>query len=424
MTEEFLQYLWKFRLYKPGLSLVSGEPLEIIHPGEQNFDSGPDFFNTRIRIGETIWAGNTEIHIRASDWYRHNHQEDKSYDNVILHVVLDNDLPVIRGNGEIIPAIEINGKYDTGMYERYQGFMQNRQWIPCAGLIGDVDAFEKDAWLERLLVERLARKESLISDALNQNHNDWHETFYRSLARAFGFKLNADAFEALAKSLPLQYIGKHKDNLLQVEALLFGQAGLLSEELTEQYAQTLWHEYKFLRKKFGLKPVDGHLWRFMRLRPSNFPTVRIAQFAMLTHQSAGLLSRLLEAENTGQLLQLLDVGCSGYWGTHYQFGKVSAFRRKRLGQDSAILLVVNTVVPFMFALGRQKDNQAVKDRALRFLQELPGEVNSITKRWALLGLNINTSAHSQALIELKNNYCDLKKCLNCRIGNKLIRTAG
>jgi hypothetical protein len=423
MTEEFLQYLWKFRLYKHGMTLVSGEPFEIIHPGEQNFDSGPDFFNTRIRIGDTIWAGNAEVHIRASDWLRHNHQADKSYSNVIVHVVYENDLPVTREDGHPIPAVVVKGNYDSGMFERYRGFMQNRQWIPCAGLIANVNDFEKEAWLERLLIERLARKERNIADALKLNLNDWHETFYRSLARAFGFKLNADAFEALAKSIPQQYLAKHKDSLLQVEALLFGQAGLLSEELTDQYSQTLWHEYTFLRKKFQLKPINGHLWRFMRLRPSNFPTVRIAEFAMLIHLSAELLSKLLESQNTLQLLKLLDVGCSEYWLTHYQFGKSSPSREKRLGSDSAILLVINTVVPFMFALGRQKDDQLLKDKALQLMMDLPGEVNSITKKWTSLGMNVNTAAKSQALIELKNNYCDLKKCLNCRIGNTLIRKA-
>ncbi|MEI6748967.1 MAG: DUF2851 family protein [Bacteroidota bacterium] len=421
MNEEFLQYLWKFRLYKPGLALVTGESLEIIHPGEQNFDSGPDFFNTRIRIGDTIWAGNTEIHVKASDWFRHNHQSDKSYANVILHVVLENDLPVTRADGHPISTIEVKGNFDEGMYERYRDFMQNRQWIPCAGQIAVVEAFDKDAWLERLLIERLVRKENYIAETLKLNQNDWHETFYRSLARSFGFKLNADAFETLAKSLPLKYLEKNKGNLLQVEALLFGQAGLLTEELTDQYAQTLFHEYSFLRKKFRLYPIDGHLWRFMRLRPSNFPTIRIAQFAMLVHQSAGLLSKLLDAVDISELLRLLDVGCSGYWQDHYQFNKPSSIREKKLGQNSAILLIINTVVPFMFALGRQKDDQALKDKALHLLQDLPGEVNSITKKWAALGMDVSTAAQSQALLELKNSYCNLKKCLNCRIGNTLIR---
>jgi hypothetical protein len=421
MTEEFLQYLWKFRLYKPNLTLVTGEPLEIIHPGEQNSDAGPDFFNTRIRIGDTIWAGNAEVHIRASDWQRHNHQLDKSYNNIILHIVYENDLPVLRKDGQPIPTIEVIGQYDTRMFERYRSFMQNRQWIPCARLIAEVSDFEKDAWLESVLVGRLARKEKLIADILKQNQNDWHETFYRSLARAFGFKLNADAFEAMAKSLPQQYLGKHKDNLLQLEALLFGQAGLLSEEFTDQYAQTLWYEYTFLRKKFSLEPINGHLWRFMRLRPSNFPTIRIAQFAMLIHQSAGLLSKLLEAGSKMQLFQLLDAGCSEYWQTHYTFNKPSPTKEKKLGQNSAVLLIINTLVPFMFALGRLKDDQSLKDRALQLLQDLPGEVNSITKKWVTLGVDAKTAAQSQALIELKNNYCDLKKCLNCRIGNALIR---
>ena len=421
MTEEFLQYLWKYRLYKPGLSLVSGEPLEVIHPGEQNFDEGPDFFNARIRLGHTIWAGNAEVHIRASDWQRHDHDVEKNYGNVVLHVVYENDYPVTRANGEIIPAVELRDQFDMAMFERYRGFMQNRQWIPCEGLIGSVSAFEKEIWLERLLIERLERKEAGIAAALKLNQNDWHETFYRSLGKAFGFKLNADAFESLTKSLPQQYLDKHKDNLMQVEAMLFGQAGLLGEDLSGQYAQTLWHEYKYLRKKFQLQPINGHLWRFMRLRPSNFPTVRIAQFAMLIHQSSALLSQLLEIENTSKLLQLLDTDCSEYWHTHYHFGKSSPPKSKHMGEASAISLVINTVVPFMFALGRQKDDQPMKDKALQLLQDLPGEDNSITKHWTALTMDNSSAANSQALIELKNNYCDLKKCLNCRIGNVLIR---
>jgi hypothetical protein len=421
MTEEFLQYLWKYRLYKPGLSLVTGEPLEVIHPGDQNFDEGPDFFNARIRLGNTIWAGNAEVHIRASDWQKHNHDVEKNYGNVVLHVVYENDYPVSRANGEIIPAVELRNQFDLAMFERYHGFMQNKQWIPCEGLLATVSSFEKEAWLERLLVERLEHKEDLITVALKQNQNDWHETFYRSLARAFGFKLNANAFELLAKSLPQHNLGKHKDNLMQVEALLFGQAGLLSEELTEQYAQTLRHEYIYLRKKFQLQPIGGHLWRFMRLRPSNFPTLRIAQFAMLIHQSSGLLSQLLEIEDTAKLLRLLDTGCSEYWLTHYSFGKTSAPRLKHLGEASVFSLVINTVVPFMFAMGKQKDNQLLKDKAFQLLHDLPGEENSITRHWTSLGMDNSSAANSQALIELKNNYCDFKKCLNCRIGNVLIR---
>ncbi len=421
MTEEFLQYVWKYRLYKPGLSLASGEPVDVIHPGEQNFDEGPDFFNTRIRLGQTIWAGNAEVHIRASDWLRHDHHVEKNYGNVVLHVVYENDYQITRSDGELIPAVELRGQFDMSMFERYRGFMQNKQWIACEGVLGNVSAFEKDNWLERLLIERLERKENIITDALQFTGNDWHETFYRLLARAFGFKINAEPFELLAKSLPQKYLGRHKDNLLQLEALLFGQAGMLAEELTGQYTQTLWHEYKYLKRKFQLRPISGHLWRFMRLRPSNFPTVRIAQFAMLIHQSSGLLSQFLETGDTEELLKLLDTNCSDYWQTHYQFSKASPPKNKHMGQASAISIVINTVVPFMFALGKQKDDQALRDKALQILQNLPGEVNSITKHWTQLGMDNSSAAKSQALIELKNNYCDFKKCLNCRIGNVLIR---
>ena len=421
MTEEFLQYLWKYRLYKPGLSLVNGEPMEVIHPGEQNFDEGPDFFNTRIKLGNTIWAGNAEVHIRASDWQRHEHDIEKNYGNVVLHVVYENDYRVERANGEIIPAVELRNMFDMAIFERYRDFMQNRRWIACESLLDNVTSFEKESWLESLLVERLERKETALTDDLRRNKNDWHETFYYSIARGFGFKLNSDAFGMLAKSLPLQCLGKHKDNLIQLEALLFGQAGLLSEELTDQYAQTLWHEYQYLRKKFQLQPMNGHLWRFMRLRPSNFPTIRIAQFAMLIHQSSGLLSQILEIRDTIKLVKLLDTDCSDYWHTHYRFDKSSARKTKHIGEASAVSLVINTVVPFMFALGRQKDDQELKDKALQILMELPGEMNAITRKWVSFGMENNSAADSQALIELKNIYCDFKKCLNCRIGNALIR---
>jgi hypothetical protein len=421
MTEEFLHYIWQYRLYKPELVLQTGEKVDVIHPGTHNTDSGPDFFNARIRIGETIWAGNIEIHIMSSDWKRHNHEQDKSYDNVVLHVVWRDDLPVFRIDGTAIPTLELDGLYNENSWKKYLHFMASKQWIPCDSMILSVDPFVRDAWFERVLVERLERKALQVELILSVTNNDWAQTFYRLLARNMGFKLNNQAFEMLAKSLPFQFLSKHADDLFQVEAMVFGQAGLLGGSFTEEYPNRLKKEYEFLKKKFNLTPVDAHLWRFMRLHPGNFPTLRLAQFAAIIHHSSSIIGELFNSNDVAAYRELFGAEASDYWKTHYTFGKLSEPKRKTLGLSSIDLLIINLVAPILVAYGRWKNDTAMIEKAVDLLMQLKPENNTFTRKWAEIGISAGNAATSQSLIELKSQYCDNKKCLSCSLGNALLK---
>ena len=421
MTEEFLHYIWQYRLYKPDLELTTGEIVEVMHPGTHNLDSGPDFFNSKLRIGDTIWAGNVEIHILSSDWNRHMHQSDMSYDNVILHVVLHNDIPVFNHKGSPIPTLELDGRYNENSWKNYLRFMASRQWIPCEPMISKVDPFIRNAWFDRVLVGRLERKALEVEHVLSITQNDWAQTFYRLLARNMGFKLNNQAFEMLAQSLPYQFLAKHADNLFQVEAMVFGQAGLLEHAHTDAYPIKLKKEYEFLKSKFNLSPIDAHLWRFMRLHPGNFPTIRLAQFASIIHQSVSIVGNLFESNDVNTYRNLFTAKASEYWETHYTFDKLSARKKKTLGQSSADLLIINLVAPVLLAYGRRKNDTEITSRPVDLLMQLKGEDNSIIRKWALLGMDVSTAANTQALLELKTCFCDPKKCLECSIGNYLLK---
>ena len=421
MTEEFLHYIWQYRLYTPELMLQSGEVVEVIHPGLHNTDSGPDFFNAKIRIGDTTWAGNIEIHILSSDWKRHNHQLDQSYDNVILHVVWRDDAPVFNKKGLSIPTLELDGKYNDNAWRNYLRFMASRQWIPCGSMVSIVEPFIRNAWLDRLLVERLERKSIEVETILSFSNNDWAQTFYRLLARNMGFKLNNQAFEMLARSLPYQFLARHADNLFQVEAMVFGQAGLLGDDFSDDYPQKLKKEYEFLKLKFNLSPVDAHLWRFMRLHPGNFPTLRLAQFASIIHHSGSIISKLFDSNEISTYRKLFTAEASEYWRTHYVFDKPSAPRMKTLGHSSADLLIINLVAPVLLAYGRRRSDAEITSRPVDLLTQLKGEDNSIISKWARLGMDVSNAASTQSLIELKTQYCDNKKCLTCTLGNTLLK---
>lgn len=420
MNEDFLQFIWKHRLFHTkNLKTKDGLPVQVIHPGQQNFDAGPDFFNARIKIGKTTWAGNVEIHQKASDWYRHHHEQDAAYDNVVLHVVKVNDAEVKNSKGEIIECLELN--YPVHLEENYRQLLLSGQWIACAGRFREADTMALQIWFHSLMVERLQQKTAEIIFQLEQNHNDWNEVFYRFLARNFGFKTNAAPFELLVKALPLSVLGKHKNNLFQLEALLFGTSGLLNDELLgDDYFLALRKEFGFLYQKYKLKPLQSHLWKFLRLRPVNFPTVRLAQFAALVHQSSALFSTLIEEDGIENIHRLFNVEASEYWDTHYRFNKTSAKKKKKLGDSAFQNIMINTVVPFLFVYGEYHNRQALKDKALDFLERVPPENNSIVANWEKLGVEVRSAFDSQALIQLKNSYCVPKKCLQCRLGVKLI----
>jgi hypothetical protein len=423
IPEEFLQYVWENRLFNnEKLQTENGETVEIINVGKRNTDSGPDFFNAKIKIDNTIWVGNIEIHRFASDWDRHNHNTNAAYNNVILHVAEIIDKPVFRSNGEEIPAVVLH--YPAALKTNYHKLLDAKTWIACQSQFHKIDPIILQLGFNRLMVERLEDKTNEILIRLHQNNNDWNETFYQILARMFGFKVNAVPMEMLAKSLPVSILAKHKSSLFQLEALLFGNSGLLNDQLLgDDYYLNLRNEYSFLYKKYQLKGIESHLWKFMRLRPGNFPTVRISQFAALIHRSHGLFSRITEIEDLAELKKLFEVQASEYWNSHYSFNKNSTRNSvKELGGNSINTLIINIVIPFLFVYGEKQNKEYLKNRSLEFLELMPSEENSVIEKWKSMGVVSRSAFESQALLQLKNNYCERKKCLNCQIGVKLVKS--
>jgi hypothetical protein len=420
MTEEFLQFIWQQRLFEPaGMKTQTGEPVEVQQVGQLNTDSGPDFTNARIKIGDTLWAGNVELHLQSSDWFRHAHHTDKAYDNVILHAVGLNNAVIKRKNGEEIPVLEL--KFDGRLEQNYEALKANKSWIACETDISMVDPFIIHTWLDRLSVERLESKSDKLARLLNWFKGDWEEAFYCSLLTNLGYKINATPFEMLAKSLPLKILSLHRNNPLQTEALLFGQAGLLEGILFEDpYFGQLRKEYLFLQKKYQLKPLESHIWQFMRLRPVAFPTIRIAQFASFLSTVPGLFSFVIETRELSQIQSVFRAEPSAYWTSHYHFNKPSPASSKSMGADMINSIVINTVVPFLFAYGVAQGNQRYKDRALEFLEKSGAEDNTIIRHWAKRGMVPLNALHTQSLLQLKNVYCTGKKCLQCRIGNHIL----
>jgi len=375
----------------------------------------------KVKIGDTTWAGNIEMHVMSSDWIKHRHNNDEAYENVILHVVLEEDLVVYRSNAERLPCLELRKRIPLKLANTYQKLKNNEYWIPCQHHFFEVGDLAKNMWLDRMMIERLEQKTKLIELELARNQNDWEETFYWFLARNFGVKVNAEPFEWLAKSLPLKILTKHKNNLLQVEALLFGQAGLLETDFKDDYPNQLKKEYNFLRKKHQLQPINSVAWKFLRLRPANFPTIRIAQFARLIHQSVHLFSKILEITRVEEIEKLFKVELTDYWKDHYIFDKSSLPRNKSLGRTTIHLLIINTIAPFLFFYGSQRDIKEQRDKALRLLEQLPPETNKIISGWKQLGMKPCSAYDTQALIQLKNAYCNSSECMNCSIGNAILK---
>ena len=422
MREDFLHYLWRYKRFDfLNLQTTDNQPVEIIEVGEHNQNAGPDFLNARLRIGETLWAGNVEMHLNSSEWLAHKHHEDRAYDNVILHVVMDEDKIIFDQNKERLACLVLKPYITENLLGTYQQLLHNAHWIPCQHHFFTVSDMVKSSWQSRLLIERLEEKISVFEEAFYKNKQHWEETFYQALAKNFGVKINDLPFELLAKSLPLLTLAKHKDNLFQIEALLFGQAGMLEEDFEDDYPQRLQKEYNYLRKKLQIEPILASMWKFSKLRPGNFPTIRIAQFAMLVHQSVHLFSKIVETKNTKEIQNLFDVKLSDYWNEHYVFDKSSKKISKTLGKDTVNLLIINTIAPFLFLYGKIKNEDAYKDNAINFLEELAPEKNTIIEGWQDLGLTPNSAAETQALIQLKNKYCNAQKCTQCAIGIAIMK---
>lgn len=419
MKESILHYVWQNKLFTAhDLKTTDGEKLEIIDVGRNNTDAGPDFFNAKIRIGETLWAGNVEIHTCSTEWFKHSHQWDKTYDTVILHVVLRADSEVYRRDGDRIPQLELN--YPKQIEANYDHLFSIQKWIPCSDKINQVPSIFIQSFKSALLTERLEQKMNSIEQLLLENNQHWEEAFYITLARNFGFGTNSQAFESLAKSVSISILGKHKDNILQLEALLFGQAGLLNPDKVDDYSLRLKKEYDFLQLKYGLIPIEGSQWKLLRLRPDNFPHVRIAQFAALINTSKKLFSKVVENPQIEVIRKLFETEPSAYWKSSYLFAHKSTLHIKKLGAQSINGILINTVVPFLFCYASHKNNEELKSKVLQMLEDIPKENNSIINGWNNLGLASKTAYDSQALLQLKKQYCDLKKCLRCRIGLKVL----
>lgn len=419
--ERLLHYVWKHRLFPlGGLATVDGRRLEVVDTGVANADAGPDFFNAKVRLDGVTWAGNVEIHRRSSDWFRHGHHADPAYASVILHVAEEVDAEILRPDGRPVPQLRL--PCPASVREGYRELLVADGLPPCRRVVPALPPLRLHAWLSALQAERLERKALRAAAVLERRGGGWEEAFFAVLARGFGFGLNGDAFEEWASRVPLRAVDKHRDDLLQVEALFFGQAGLLEPPGGDDYYLRLRGEYAHLARKFGLSPMDASRWRFLRLRPAGFPHVRLAQLARLCHGSpGGLFSRVMEAETLPAVRALLGGGVSGYWLTHYAFGSESPSRPGRLGRASADSLVVNVVATFLHAYGRHRGDESLPARAARFLEEIRPEDNRVTRAWAACGLRAANAADSQALLQLQAAYCDRKRCLDCRIGYEFLK---
>lgn len=420
MNEELLHFIWKFQyLNTSSLTCTTGNEIVILQPGIHNQNQGPDFLDARIQIGDTVWAGHVEMHVFARDWIVHGHTGDENYKNVILHVVWENDEPIRDHRGQWIPTLELKGRVATTMLDRYRHLMELPHHIPCTGHVHRLTHLSLLNWKERLVVERLQEKTKAIQNKLSQSKGHWEEVFWRLTAKNFGVKVNAAVFEMIAETLPVSLLQKHKHNRIQIEALLFGQARLLERPFVDKYPVMLRKEYQFYKKKYGLRPVDG-LLQFLRMRPANFPTLRLSQLAGLIFEGERLFSKIRDAKEASEVYQLFNVCANDYWHYHYVFDEESAFLEKNLGKQMIYNLLINTVVPLLYAYGKITGDDAQSEKAIYWLTGLPAENNRVTRAFEAVELENKTAFDSQALYQLKTHYCDVKSCLQCAIGVSIL----
>jgi hypothetical protein len=428
--EQLLHYTWKHKLYPlKELTTSDGQRVEIVDPGLHNRNAGPDFFNAKIRIGSTMWVGNVEIHDKSSDWYQHGHDKDSRYDNVVLHVAAELDTEVMKSNGEYVPQLQLSVPDDV--LTHYDELQKTDEYPPCYKVIPDLSALIIHSWMAALQTERLEQKTEAIRKRAELCNGSWEDAYFVTLARNYGFGINGEVFEQWAYNIPLNAVAHHRDDLFQIEAIFMGQAGLLEldsipeyyqkDALNDGYFAKLRNEYQYLAHKFSMKPIDFKLWRFLRLRPQNFPHIRISQLANLYYQQKAGLSQLIECETLDELKQVLKSQVTPYWETHYTFGSTSPKNEKHLSYGSINLLMINTAIPMLFAYGRHTTKEVLCDKAFDFLEQLKAENNHIIRMWQQVGLPVKTAGDSQALIQLKKEYCDKKECLRCRFGYEYLR---
>ena len=428
--EQLIHYVWKHKLFPlTGLKTTDGQEVEVIDTGLHNHNAGPDFFNAKVKIGGTLWVGNVEIHDRASDWFLHRHDRDPNYNNVILHVAESIDVDVKTRRGDYPPQMRL--QVPTAVREHYEELLTTDEYPACYRIIPSLSKLMVHSWMSALQTERLEQKTEAIAQRVKDCDGSWEAAYFVTLARNYGFGINGDAFETWAKLIPLQSVAHHRDNLMQIEAFFLGQAGLLDiaaiperyqqQALNDSYFTELKSEYQYLAHKFGLQAMDANQWRFLRLRPQNFPHIRIAQLSHLYYEQWAGLSQLLECESVKQVRELLATQVTHYWETHYVFGEKSAKSEKKLSAASLNLQIINTVAPILFAYGKHKIAEKYCERAFDFLEALKAEDNHIVRMWKEVGLMVETAGDSQALIQLKKEYCDRKDCLRCRIGYEYLK---
>lgn len=422
--EKLMQYVWKHRLWRSeDMVTNTGKKVRVVDPGLLNTDAGPDFFNAKIEIDGHMWVGNVEMHYRATDWKRHHHDSDKAYDSVILHVVAKDDAPVRRTNGELIPqlVLEVSPQFNAD----YASLVGATIEVPCARKIKQVPHLTIVEWVEGLAFERLHGKVERIHQLLDSFNGSWEDVCYVTLARNFGFGINNDAFERLARRTPLRLLGKHSDSVLQIEALLFGQAGMLDAQKPgmDSYYNQLCTEYAFLSNKFQLTPMEKESWKLFRIRPQNFPYRRIAMLAQFIEGGFRMMNRILEAEGEKEMRALFEVELSGYWTKHYTFGKPNERATATLSRSSIDIILINTVAPLLYAYGELTGDYEMTDKAIKLLEDLRAENNSIVSHFVAYGIDCPDALTSQALVQLKREYCDARKCIYCKIGHHLLSKA-
>ncbi len=419
IIEDLLSYIWEHRKFPQQLQTIGGKDLEVIHQGTLNKDSGPDFSGARIKLENTLWAGNVEIHIKTSNWLKHRHQNNEAYKSVILHVVYEHDTD-IEEHFDKIPVIELKPYINKEYIDTYYSLVSSSSWIPCSNILKSLKHIFVKPWLGKLLKERLERKTDQIRKLMDSNNMCWEETFYQWIASAMGFRLNNDAFLLLARSIPLRIILWHRTNRFQTEALLFGQSGLIPINSSEEYPSALKKEYSFLKTKYSLTPINATTWKFMRTRPGNFPTVRIAQFADILTRISSLLSEILGSADLITIRKILSADASSYWTNHYSFGgSTSSKSINTMGKQATDSLIINVVIPFIYLYGNFHKQHSRIENAIRILEQTDPEDNSIIRKWKSFHIHAENASETQALLELHSSYCTLKKCLSCSIGATL-----
>ena len=411
MKEEFIYYLWENRLLHLDLKTTDNEEITILSVGIRNHDSGADFVNARIKIGDALWAGQVEIHVRASDWFKHNHHNDANYDSVILHVVYENDTDSLK-----IPTLEIKDKFDLSIFHKYNWFFGSRNWIPCGEFVGGVQNFTLISWLDRMLVEHLENECKDLDFKLKNNQYDWEQAFYQRLMRYFGLKVNNDSFEYLSRILPLNLLLRHRDNDIYIESMMFGCAGFLERDFEEDYPSLLKRDFMMLKSKFGLKVMPLSNWKFLRLRPPNFPTIRIAQLAKIITKNGNMFSKIRDADDIQEIKDLFDIELNSYWDNHFQFDKTSKVeRRKILGKTAVDLIIINAIVPMLFYYGHTHSLESYKEKAMSFLEQIEAEDNLIIRNFQNSGVVLQNAFQTQAILYMYKYYCKRRRCLECRI---------